>query len=232
MESINAIYALTTSRNPSTEVGDFSIKVGNVVIDKPRVKGTEYIIQSFDKEEIKPNFKTISVTKNDDHFAFGCAYWQHYDNTSDISSQKGNKLNIEKKFFIEKPTSKGKILEEVNSKNPIKIGDKVIVRITIKCNDKMDFVMIEDQFASGFEPTIKLSGYRFSERSGYYLSYTDSSILYFFDYLSKGTYVFEYQLNAERAGLYTNGIGQIQCLYAPEFINHTAGSKLEITNKH
>ena len=232
LESINAIYALTTSRHPSTEVGDFSIKVGNVVIDKPCVKGTEYIIQSFDKEEIKPNFKTISVTKNDDHFAFGCAYWQHYDNTSDISSQKGNKLNIEKKIFIEKQTSKGKVLEEVNSKNPIKVGDKVTVRITVKCSDQMDFVMIEDQFASGFEPTIKLSGYRFSERSGYYLSYTDSSILYFFDYLSKGTYVFEYQLNAERAGLYTNGIGQIQCLYAPEFINHTAGSKLEITNKH
>ena len=47
-------------------------------------------------------------------------------------------------------------------------------------------------------------------------------------YLPTGTYVFEYPVKAYIAGTYSNGITQIQCMYAPEFSSHSEGMVLEI----
>jgi hypothetical protein len=51
---------------------------------------------------------------------------------------------------------------------------------------------------------------------------------FFFGYLPKGTFVFEYDLNVTQAGTFSNGISQLQCMYAPEFTTHSEGVKLEI----
>ena len=92
----------------------------------------------------------------------------------------------------------------------------------------MDFVCINDGFASCFEPAIKNSGYRYSGGTGYYMSYKDNAVQYFFDTLRRGTYVFEYTLYASRKGVYSNGAGEIQCIYAPAFSNHTQAGKITV----
>jgi uncharacterized protein YfaS (alpha-2-macroglobulin family) len=51
---------------------------------------------------------------------------------------------------------------------------------------------------------------------------------FFFDYLPKGTYVFEYGLKVNAAGEYSNGITTVQCMYAPEFSAHSEGIRIGI----
>ena len=49
--------------------------------------------------------------------------------------------------------------------------------------------------------------------------------------MNKGIYVFEYALRATLAGDFSNGITQIESMYAPEFKSHSKGERVVITTK-
>jgi uncharacterized protein YfaS (alpha-2-macroglobulin family) len=84
--------------------------------------------------------------------------------------------------------------------------------------------------ASSSEGNNTLSGYRYQDGLGYYQTIKDVSADFFFDYIPKGTYVFEYSLVANTAGDYSNGITTVQCMYAPEFSAHSEGIRVGIVN--
>jgi hypothetical protein len=73
-----------------------------------------------------------------------------------------------------------------------------------------------------------LSGYRYQGGLGYYESTGDAATNFFFDYLPKGTYVFEYPLRVFHQGDFSNGITSIQCMYAPEFTSHSEGVRIKV----
>ena len=126
------------------------------------------------------------------------------------------------------------------------MGDKLKVRIILTIDRDLEFVHMKDMRASAFEPYIitsakpesvssfpvisgdGLSGYRYQDGLGYYQSTTDQATNFFFDYLPKGTYVFEYALKVNATGEYSNGITTIQCMYAPEFVAHSEGIRVSV----
>ncbi len=121
----------------------------------------------------------------------------------------------------------------------LKVGEKVVVRIVLKVDRDLEFVHMKDMRASALEPLpptpspnrvgggrSALSGYRYQDGLGYYQSTTDQATNFFFDYLPKGTFVFEYALKVNAAGEYSNGITTIQCMYAPEFSAHSEGIRI------
>ena len=125
----------------------------------------------------------------------------------------------------------------------LKTGDKVVVRILLTVDRDLEFVHMKDMRASALEPVILapgsrskqgsgsgegLSGYRYQDGLGYYQSTSDQATNFFFDYLPKGSYVFEYALRVNGAGEYSNGITTIQCMYAPEFSSHSEGIRIII----
>ena len=63
---------------------------------------------------------------------------------------------------------------------------------------------------------------------GYYETTKDASTNFFFNYLRKGTYVFEYPLFVTHAGNFSNGITTIQSMYAPEFTAHSEGVRITV----
>jgi len=90
----------------------------------------------------------------------------------------------------------------------------------------MEYVHMKDLRASALEPVNVLSTYKWQGGLGYYESTKDASTSFFFNYLPKGTYVFEYPVFVTHAGTFSNGITTIQCLYAPEFSAHSEGVKI------
>ncbi len=122
----------------------------------------------------------------------------------------------------------GKSLVQVTENAPIQVGDKVVMRLTVRVDRDMEFVHLKDMRASCFEPIETLSGIRWQNRTYYYQSTKDASTNFYFDHLAKGTYVFEYPVYANRTGEYSNGITTIQCMYAPEFVSHTGGIKVVV----
>ena len=154
-------------------------------------------------------------------------YYQYFENLENIGTSSSG-INITKKLFIEKDGDNGKYIIPVNDKNSIKIGDKIIVRIEIKNDRDLEFVHLKDMRGAGFEPINVISNYKYQDNLGYYEETKDSSQNFFFDYIPKGTHIFEYPIVAFNSGDFSAGITTIQCMYAPEFSSHSEGIRVKI----
>ena len=139
-------------------------------------------------------------------------------------------LKLKKDLFLQKYTSSGPLLKRITPSNPIQIGDLVKVRVELRVDRTMEYVHMKDMRASALEPTSVFSRYRYQDGLGYYQSTKDASTDFFFSWLPKGTYVFEYSLRASQKGDFSNGITTIQSMYAPEFTSHSKGIRIQVKN--
>ncbi|HRX95898.1 MAG TPA: hypothetical protein P5514_03045, partial [Bacteroidales bacterium] len=153
--------------------------------------------------------------------------WQYFEDLDKITPHE-TPLSLKKQLFVERNTPSGPVIEPLTEGTGLKVGDKVKVRIELRVDRDMEFVHMKDMRASAFEPVNVLSGYRYQDGLGYYESTLDASTNFFFDYLRKGTYVFEYPLVASQKGDFSNGITSIQCMYAPEFASHSEGVRVTV----
>ena len=137
-------------------------------------------------------------------------------------------MELKKKLFVERNTASGPVIEPISEKSILKVGDKVKVRIELRVDRNMEYVHMKDMRASSFEPTNVTSRYKWQGGLGYYESTRDAATNFFFSYLRKGTYVFEYTVFVTHKGDFSNGITTIQCMYAPEFTSHSEGIRVQV----
>jgi uncharacterized protein YfaS (alpha-2-macroglobulin family) len=130
---------------------------------------------------------------------------------------------------LQKNSSTGPIIEPITEKTVLKVGDKIKVRIELRVDRDVEYVHMKDMRASGFEPINVISTYKYQGGLGYYESTKDAATNFFFSYLPKGTYVFEYPLFVTNKGDFSNGITTIQCMYAPEFTSHSEGIRVKVS---
>lgn len=186
--------------------------------------GTGYFKQVWSAEEIKSDMGTVTLSKSDRGIAWGAMYWQYFEDLDKVSSEDDKALSITKKLFINKNDQ----LLPIDEATSIKVGDRVTVRIELKADRDMDYIHMKDMRASGFEPINVLSGYKYQDGIGYYESTRDAATNFFITRLRKGVYVFEYDLRANNAGDFSNGVTTIESMYAPEFRNHSEGIRIKI----
>lgn len=217
---------LTMENTVSLIVGDQQLDPAN----DPSLKteaGTGYFKKSWSGGDVSPKMGNITVKKSNEGVAWGAAYWQYFEDLDKITFAE-TPLKLEKELFIEVRTNSGKQLQKVTEKTPIKLGDKVIVRVELRSDRDLEFVHLKDMRASGFEPINVMSSYKYQDGLGYYESTKDAATNFFISYLRKGVYVFEYELRANISGQFSNGITQVQCMYAPEFTSHSNGVRVTI----
>jgi uncharacterized protein YfaS (alpha-2-macroglobulin family) len=207
------------------------ITIGNIKVDPKQADtdieaGSGYFKTSWSGTEIKPEMGNITVQNNNKVVAWGGLYWQYFENLDKITSAE-TPLKLKKQLFVERSTDTGPVLIPL-SKEKLSLGDRIKVRIELRVDRDMEYVHMKDMRASGFEPENVISRFKWQDGLGYYESTKDASTNFFFDYLSKGTYVFEYPLRVTHFGDFSNGITQIQCMYAPEFTSHSEGVRVKI----
>jgi uncharacterized protein YfaS (alpha-2-macroglobulin family) len=190
-------------------------------------KGTGYFKVNYTGNDVKANMGDInlSVQHNNNSTSWGAVYWQYFEQMDKISFA-ATPLTVKKQLFIERNTEQGPELVAITPGNPLKIGDKVKARIEIIVDRDMEYVHLKDMRAAAFEPVNVISGYKWQGGLGYYEATRDASTNFFFNYLRKGKYVFEYGMFVTNKGDFSNGVATIQCMYAPEFSSHTAGSRV------
>ncbi|HET7732355.1 MAG TPA: alpha-2-macroglobulin family protein, partial [Paludibacter sp.] len=228
MATVNAIYALLNQGSDwLASEGSVHIKVGNTTLEPTSTEaGTGYFKETIPTGNIRPEMGKVTVSKSDKNIGWGAMYWQYYQNLDQIQGQGGS-LKITKKLFVAKLTVTGKTLVPIEQAKLVK-GDKITTRLVITTDRNLEFVALKDLRASCFEPVNQLSGCEWKEGVCYYQTTKDASTQFFFSYLPKGTYVFEYELWANAAGEYTSGIASVQCQYAPEFVSHTGGERIRV----
>ncbi|PLX31025.1 MAG: hypothetical protein C0600_06835 [Ignavibacteria bacterium] len=184
--------------------------------------GTGHYRVDWRGSDIDPSMGNVTVKKEDQGIAWGAVYWQYFEQLDKITPAK-TPLQIEKKLFLQRNTEKGVVLEPITEKNPLRVGDVLKVRITVRVDRDMEYVHMKDMRGAGLELVNQLSGHRWQGGLGYYEAPKDASVNFFFHWLRKGVHVFEYPLRVSHEGRFSNGISAIQCMYAPEFAAHTAG---------
>jgi len=189
--------------------------------------GTGYYKTAWNGSEIKTEMANVTLTKKGEGIAWGSLYWQYFEDLDKITFAE-TPLQLKKKLFLKTNTDIGEQLSEITSETDLKVGDLVRVRIELRSDRAMEFLHMKDMRAAGFEPINVLSTYKYQDGLGYYESTKDAATNFFFDYLPKGIYVFEYDLRVNNSGNMSNGITTIQSMYAPEFTSHSEGVRVNV----
>jgi uncharacterized protein YfaS (alpha-2-macroglobulin family) len=230
-----ACYALLSTGNTDFETEPkVSIKLGNETIDPrtdPDLKteaGTGYFKTNWTKSSVNSDMGNVTVTKDNDGMAWGAVYWQFFENLDNITGATDNPIKMQRDVMLLEDTENGPVMKPLGENTSLSVGDRVRVRIVLETDRHMEYVHLKDMRAASFEPRKQLSGVEFQAGLSYYRSTTDAAMNFFFSYLPKGTFVFEYDLNVTQAGTFSNGISQLQCMYAPEFTTHSEGVRLNV----
>jgi uncharacterized protein YfaS (alpha-2-macroglobulin family) len=230
----DAVYALLlkgddwldTEPNIEIQVGDVKLKPGKDANIKAEA-GTGYFKYTFRNDEVKPNMGNIKIEKSKNGIAWGAVYWQYFEKLDKITSAE-TPLQLKKQVFIVENNKEGEQIKPVSNNNELKIGDKLKVRIELHVDRDMEYVHMKDMRAAGFEPVNVLSASKYQDGLNYYESTKDAATHFFFGYLRKGVYVFEYPLFVTHNGDFSNGVTTIQCMYAPEFTSHSEGIRVKV----
>ncbi|MBK8626862.1 MAG: hypothetical protein IPN86_15245 [Saprospiraceae bacterium] len=232
-----AIYALLLQG----EGGDISqwvtesvqpvIMVGTELINTATTQtesGTGYIKKAWNGDALNKEMATIKVTNNNKSIAWGAAYYQYFEQLDQIITFSDTPLKLNKKLYKVVSTAKGDVLTEVSESTSLKPGDRLKIRIELRVDRAMEYVQMKDMRASGFEPENVISEYKYQGQLGYYETTKDLATHFYFTYLPKGTFVFEYPVRVVHKGDFSGGITNIECMYAPEFSSHSEGIRVKV----
>lgn len=228
----DAVYALLMKgTNLLDNQGDVRIVIGGEVMEtaasgKTAVPGLGYIKRSFTQKNVV-DARKIEVEKKNPGIAWGAVYAEYDSPISDVK-QQGGELNVQKQLYVERTVNNTPQLQPITPNTVLRVGDKVVSRLSIRVDRAMDFVQLKDQRGACFEPIGSVSGYCWNNGIGYYVDIKDASTNFFFDHLGKGVYVLEYSYRVSRTGTYETGLATMQCAYAPEYASHSTSMTVEV----
>jgi hypothetical protein len=211
----------------SAESDKATIIWGGKELVNPDTKATGYVKSTLKNEEINKNLGTVTITKPGPGIVQGGLFWQYYEDLDKIKSSESY-LSITKELYKKVKTVNGEELVKIAENAPLKVGDKVTVRMILNTDRNMEFIHLKDMRAAGFEPLNVISGYEWKNNLGYYQSTKDASTNFYIEYMPKGKYVFEYDYICNASGTFSNGITTLQNYYAPQMNSHTKGTTVTI----
>lgn len=207
INSVNAVYAfLDGNMDRLDEQAPAVLKLNGEPLELPQATaGLGYV-----KTAVTGNdMQTFTVEKTSTGTSWGAVYAQFMQKATDVAAASSG-LTVTRELLHEN--------------RPLKVGDRVTVRITIKAERDYDFVQVTDKRAACLEPLRQLSGYHW----GYYIAPKDYATNYYFDRMAKGTHVVETEYYVDRVGTYETGTCVVQCAYAPEYSARAKAQTLEI----
>jgi hypothetical protein len=243
----DAVYALLSGgQDWLGQQREVTMQLGDKSVNFPGAgAGTGYDKKIFDAPFINPTMGNITVTMktagsgatgaragSGGSPAWGAVYWQYFDQLDQITAAhmggERGPLRISKRLFVQRKTDRGPVLDTIPENGTLKVGDRVVVRLVMRSDRDLEYVHLKDTRAACLEPIEVLSGYRWQDGLGYYETTKDVSTEYFFPAVPKGTYVFEYPLVVGQTGEFSNGLASVECMYAPEFADHTEGIRINV----
>ncbi|WP_116787022.1 MG2 domain-containing protein [Flavobacterium psychrotrophum] len=229
-----AVYALMMQgSNWLAEKESTVMKLGNSeknISDKmgavEKEAATGYMKLRWQSQEIKNELAQLTITNNGKVPGYGGFYWQYFEDADAVKPLPDGAINITRQLYLK--TTGDAPLQPVNENTVVKVGNKLTVRLIITVKEDLEYVHVKDLRAAALEPADVLSSYHYLNDAGYYKSTRDAATHFFFAKLPRGTYILEYDVTANTAGNYSNGLSTAQSMYAPEYGAHGKGSRITI----
>ncbi|MCC8155305.1 MAG: alpha-2-macroglobulin [Tannerellaceae bacterium] len=225
--TVHAVYILLKSGSDWLEEGNtLAVKWGDTPLSSGEGDAvTGYLKETVSGEKVKSGFEQAEIHKEGKTPAWGALYSQYFIPLDQVTADKGE-LSIDKMLFVETHSGEQRQIIPVTPERPLRVGDKVVVRLTVRSTQEMNYVYLNDLRPGCIEPSGQLSGLQYRDGIFVYRSPKDLSENFYMERLPAGTFVLEYEGYVSRTGNYSGGLSTIQCLYAPEFISHTQGNRI------
>ena len=210
MMTVDAIYAILNVNEQLSTVNSLQ---------------SEFVQRYWNAEELK-DFKNLTLENQNDNIAWGGLFRQYFVSIEEVRKHE-SPLNVDRELFVERNDENGSYLVPIKE-TELKVGDKVVVNLTIEASQDMEFVFLKDLRAACLEPTEQMSRYNYSDGMLYYQSNSDTYMGFYFDRLPKGKHRVSYSMYVTKEGDFSNGYALIQCLYAPEFSGYSEGMRIRV----
>lgn len=212
-EVVHAILMNNTNWAVTNDVP--SVRIGNNVIDPKKDSivgleaGTGYFMVNYKEDQINSEMMNVSVENESNSVSFGSMYWMYEKPVSEIKAAS-NDIIVQKSIL--RKTNSG-LTEEPKS---IMVGDKLLVRMELEVATDVSYVELRDQRSSCFEPVSTKSQVVIQSGVPSYLTYNNSTTIFYIDRLTKGKHVFEYEVYVTNSGQYESGITKVVSMYSPD----------------
>ncbi|HNG70187.1 MAG: hypothetical protein K1X68_13955 [Saprospiraceae bacterium] len=228
--TVDAMYCiLKFGDNTESKVDLPSITIGkNTILSENKNTQPPYISKTWEGSEIDSTLANITIMNAPNSKSWGAAYLVYSKDINEIRNSSETNLKLEKLFFLNKRINNKDEIIPLRPTDTIRLGDKITTQIKISTDRPMDFVQMKIMHCTGFEATNQLSGIQWTNSVNYYASPKDSETDFFFDHIKPGSYSVNLEFTASFQGNFTDGIGVIQSMYAPEFSAHTFCRKIVI----
>lgn len=161
---------------------------------------------------VRQHSEPITMVKNTPGIAWGAVYYQFEDNIDKLpSSDMG--ITVKRTYI---------------ATEPMKVGDKVKVRIDIRCDRAMDYLELVDGRPSCVEPVSTRACWRWNDGLSYYYTVNNNDTRCYIEHIEKGKYSIEYEVYVTNPGAFMSGALKMQCMYAPEFRTVEPGKTLSV----
>ena len=210
MMTVDAVYAILNVNGQQSTVNSLQ---------------SEFVQRYWNAEELK-DFKNLTLENQNDNIAWGGLFRQYFVSIDEVRKHE-SPLNVDRELFVERNDENGSYLVPIKE-TELKVGDKVVVNLTIEASQDMEFVFLKDLRAACLEPTEQMSRYNYSDGMLYYQSNSDTYMGFYFDRLPKGKHRVSYSMYVTKEGDFSNGYALIQCLYAPEFSGYSEGMRIRV----
>ena len=189
--------------------------------------GTGYQQRVWKSETMTPALADINVRTDGTHPTFGAAYWQYLE-VPDKVEATGSGLSVRRTLYHQPAVGDGKTAAPVTADNPVRLGERITVKIVVTSDRDLEYVQVKDPRAATFEPV------NIHEREGnqggvwWVESPRDAANCFFFSRFPQGTIVLEYDVFATQSGDFSAGATTVECMYAPEYRAQGDGARVTV----
>ena len=194
---------------------------------------SNYIFSPFIKADMGNIRVTISPAPGEKKLnpCYGTAYWQYFDQSAMVKTKNTQPvpLVVRKRIFLTRKSGQSVQRVPISENENLKAGDRLIIRIELTANRDLDYLSINDNWASCMEPIDTISSIREKGSLRYYEKNGNAGTSYIFPRLPRGNYFFEHEMNVTLWGSFSGGTATAQCIYAPQFNSRTQSIKINVT---
>ncbi len=189
--------------------------------------GTGYLQRVWKSETMTPALADIAVRTDGTHPTFGAAYWQYLE-VPDKVEASGSGLSVRRTLYHQPAVGDGKTAAPVTDENPVRLGERITVKIVITSDRDLEYVQVKDPRAAAFEP-VNIHERNGSQNGVWWVeSPRDAANCFFFSRFPQGTIVLEYDVFAVQSGDFSAGATTVECMYAPEYRAQGDGARMAV----
>lgn len=188
-----------------------------------------YLKHVWTAEEMTPQLASVVVHTDREHPVFGACYWQYLELPDQVTAS-GDGLTIRRTLLHRPAEGNGVHAEPVTAENPLRLGERVTVRLVISSDRELEYVHVKDPRAAAFEP-VNIHERRSGNQGVWWVeSPRDAAEHFFLNRLPQGTVIIEYDFYVTQTGTFSHGPASIECMYAPDHRAQSNGER--VTIKH